>query len=127
VLAQAGGTLITLTSTAINGYSQGAAAATGWNFSPSGSNFTLSLLGAMIAPKHTIIGPPAGTGGTYGPRGAYSNANASLLGNHNPFLESGTTFTISAPGVTTATTVSGFGISPILIFQNRLSPSPPRL
>lgn len=51
----------------------------------------------------TILGPPDGTG-------VYSNANGSITGNtgHNPFIgQTGVTFTLHVPGVTTSTVISG--------------------
>jgi hypothetical protein len=48
-----------------------------------------------------IIGPPGGA--------TYANANGSIAGNkpHNPFLNQSATFTITAPNVTAATTITG--------------------
>ncbi|MBV9007595.1 MAG: PEP-CTERM sorting domain-containing protein [Verrucomicrobia bacterium] len=112
-LTSSSGTELTVTSTSVGGYSVGTSAATGWDFSNSGSSFTLDLLSSSEAPQHGIIGPSSN--GTYS-GGAYSNANSSLLKGHNPFLTSGTTFVINVPGLTSAATVTGatfsFGTTP---------------
>jgi len=57
-------------------------------------------------PIDGIIGPANGSG-------VYSNANGSIAGNgpHNPFLNQTGTFTITAAGVTTASTISAVDIS----------------
>jgi hypothetical protein len=104
-LLSSSGTELTVNS---NGtYSVGSAASTGWVLTSSGSSLLLEGLGTGTqGPKHTIIG--RSNSGTYS-GGAYSNANSSIAGNgpHNPFLESGVTFSLSVAGVTTATTVTG--------------------
>lgn len=86
-------------------YSVGSSVPTGWALSSSGGSLLLEVLGTPEAPAHTIIG--TSSNGTYS-GGTYSNANGSIAGNgpHNPFLESGTTFTLSVPGVTAATTIT---------------------
>ncbi|OJW21460.1 MAG: hypothetical protein BGO49_13390 [Planctomycetales bacterium 71-10] len=66
--------------------------ATGWNLSSSSGVLQLSMVGAPIAPKHGILGP-AGSGGYY------NNANPSLLGNHNPFLNGSATFVLNINGL----------------------------
>ena len=57
-------------------------------------------------PVDGIIGPGDGSG-------VYSNANGSIAGNgpHNPFLNQTGTFTITAAGVTTGSTISAVDIS----------------
>jgi hypothetical protein len=87
-------------------YTVGSAGSTGWSLTSSGSSLTLNVLGTAIGPAHTLIGPS--NNGTY-VGGAYSNANSSIAGNgpHNPFLKNDLTFSISAPGVTGVTTISG--------------------
>ena len=86
-------------------FSVGASVATGWTLSASGGSLLLNVLGTPVGPAHTIIG--TSSNGTYS-GGTYSNAKGSIAGNgpHNPFLESGTTFTLSVPGVTAATTIT---------------------
>ena len=81
----------------------GSGVSTGWVLSISGGVFHLDGLNtAADVPAHTIIGAPDGSG-------VYSNANNSITGNgpHNPFLESGATFTITDAGITADTSVSG--------------------
>lgn len=102
-LTSSSGTELTITSNSVGGYSIGSAQPAGWGFSFSGATLTLNDLVVGSSPKHTVIGPS--NNGTYS-GGAYSSANASLKGNHNPFLKDAT-FTIMAPGVTTLTTVTG--------------------
>jgi len=86
-------------------YSVGSSVATGWALTSMGGSLLLEVLGTPEAPAHTIIG--TSSNGTYS-GGTYSNANGSIAGNgpHNPFLESGTTFTLSVPSVTAATTIT---------------------
>jgi hypothetical protein len=80
--------------------SNGSAQPTQWALSTAGSIFTISVLGTPEAPNHTIIGPADATG-------AYSNANSSITGSsHNPFLGESATFTLSVPGMTSASTIS---------------------
>jgi hypothetical protein len=103
-LASSSGTELTITSNNVGGYTVGATSVpAGWGFSFSGATLTLNDLVGGSSPKHTVIGPS--NNGTYS-GGAYASANASLKGNHNPFLKNAT-FTITAPGVTTLTTVTG--------------------
>jgi hypothetical protein len=82
----------------------GSGVSTGWVLSISGGVFHLDGLNtAADVPAHTIIGAPDGSG-------VYSNANPSIAkdtGPHNPFLESGATFTIADAAITADTTVSG--------------------
>jgi hypothetical protein len=86
-------------------YTIGSTVDTGWALTSSGNSLLLELLGTREAPRHTIIGPS--NNGTYF-GGIYSRANSSIKGNgpHNPFLESGVTFSLAVPGVTAATTVT---------------------
>src|SRR5262249_28072461 len=60
----------------------------------------LHVLGTLIGPAHTIIGPPAGTG-------LYSAANGSIAGNgpHNPFLAGTVSFDLTGSFLA-STTVS---------------------
>jgi hypothetical protein len=77
-------------------------AAVDWAYSSTANTGLLDVLGPGAAgPEHLIIGPP-------GPGGIYSNANSLIAGNsaHNPFLNQTASFTITAPGVTAATTIS---------------------
>src|SRR5262249_4151137 len=66
-------------------FTNGSSVSTGWALegspNPTGEALRLHVLGTLIGPAHTIIGPPAGTG-------LYSAANGSIAGNgpHNPFL-----------------------------------------
>lgn len=102
-LSSSSGTELTVNSDQT--YTVGSSASTGWVLSsPSSGSFELTVLGAA-GPEHTIIG--GSSNGTYS-GGTYSNAAGSIAGNtpHNPFLESGTTFALALPGVTSATTVS---------------------
>jgi hypothetical protein len=60
-----------------------------------------------IGPSHTLIGPPAASG-------KYDAANGSITSNpHNPFTAGLDIFSISVPGVTSATTITNavFGFS----------------
>jgi hypothetical protein len=74
--------------------------------SPAAHTFKLDDLNNGDGPAHTIIGPS--NNGTY-TSGAYSVANSSIAGSktHNPFLESGTSFTLSLTGVTSNTVITG--------------------
>ena len=77
-------------------------AAVDWAYSSTATTGLLNVLGPGAAgPEHLIIGPP-------GPGGIYSNASGSIAGNnaHNPFLNQVASFTITAPDVTAATTIS---------------------
>lgn len=112
-LSSSSGTELTVAS---NGsYTIGSSVSSGWSLTSSGSTLTLNVLGTPTAPKHTLIGPS--NNGTYS-GGSYSNANSSIAGNgpHNAFLKGDLTFSISAPGVTAATTMTGatffFGTAP---------------
>src|SRR4029077_1289023 len=87
-------------------YSVGSAVSTGWVLTSSGSSLLLEGLGVGTqGSKHTIIG--RSSNGTYS-GGTFSKANSSITGNgpHNPFLESGVTFSLSVVGVTASTTVT---------------------
>ena len=80
---------------------------TGWVLDSTGPNFHLNGLGtAANVPAYTILGAPDGTG-------VYSNANGSIAGNngHNPFLNQSATFTLSIPGLTSASLISGVNFS----------------
>jgi hypothetical protein len=88
-------------------FTLGSTVSTGWALSTSGTTTgTLDVLGTSTAPKHLIIGPP-------GSSGTYSNANSSIAGHHahNPFLNQIATFTISAPNVSDATSISAVTFS----------------
>lgn len=102
-LTSSTGTELTVNSDAT--YSVGSSVATGWALNSMGGSLLLEVLGTPEAPAHTIIG--TSSNGTYS-GGTYSNANGSIAGNgpHNPFLESGATFTLTVPGVTATTTVT---------------------
>ena len=112
-LASSSGTQITVN--ANDTFTTGATVSTGWGLTtPTASTLYLNVLGTQTGPEHLIIGPA-------GPGGLYSDANGSIAGNapHNPFLQSGATFTIGLTGVTANTTVTGvalsFGTTPGLI------------
>ncbi len=96
-------------------YTIGSSVSTGWSLTSAGPALTLNVLGTLIGPAHTLIGPS--NNGTY-VSGSYSSANSSIAGNgpHNPFLKSNLTFNISAPGVTSATKLTAatfyFGTAP---------------
>jgi len=89
-------------------------AGVGWVYTPTATTGTLDVLAGTghAGPTHTIIGPSGGA--------TYSNANTSIAGNgsNNPFLNQAATFTILAPGVTAATTISAamfsFGIEAVV-------------
>ena len=92
-LSSSSGTEVSLHS---NGtYTTGSWVATGWQLASTLGFIQLSSLPS--GNKHTLIGPSSS--GSYS-GGTYSNANASLKGNHNPFLESGATFVLHVDGVT---------------------------
>lgn len=108
-----------LTVNADDTYTVGGSVATGWALtSPTASTLYLNVLGTATGPEHLIIG--GSSNGTF-VGGTYSNANGSIGGNapHNPFLESGATFTIGLTGVTASTTITSaafsFGTTPGLI------------
>ena len=83
-------------------------AAVGWFYSSTATAGTLDVLSGPghAGPAHLIIGPPGG-GGTY------SAANGSIAGNgpHNPFLNQSASFTLTAPNVTSDTTITGVTFS----------------
>jgi hypothetical protein len=107
MLSSSSGTEITVNSNAVGGYTVGSAVPAGWVLSQSGSSFLLNDLAGTghAGPAHTIIGPS--NNGTYS-GGAYSNANGGIAGNptHNPFLESGVTFTIADADITATTNIT---------------------
>jgi hypothetical protein len=79
-------------------------AAVGWVYTTSSSSAgKLDVLQGPghAGPAHLIIGPPGGP--------TYAGANGSIAGNgpHNPFLNQSATFTVTAPNVTTSTTITG--------------------
>ena len=91
-------------------FTVGSSVSTGWTLTSMGGSLLLEVLGTAEAPAHTIIG--ASSNGSFS-GGTYSNANNSITGNgpHNPFLESGATFTLSVPGVTANTTITAASFS----------------
>jgi hypothetical protein len=102
-LGSVNGTLINIDSTTRLATVDTVDSITHWTVSSSLSNLTskvsLTALGSG-QPRNGIIGP-AGTDGTY------SAANSSLLGStHEPLISQTATFTINAPGVTAATSVT---------------------
>lgn len=108
-LASSSGQELTINPTT-RAFTLGPTVSTGWGLNTGVmGGLQLDLLSTSTPPKHTIIGPPAMTG-------LYSNANSSLLGNHNPFLNQTASFTVDVTGVTAATTITGatfsFGTSP---------------
>jgi hypothetical protein len=82
----------------------------GWDFSNSGSNFTLEELGSAEGNNQTIVG---GAGATSYPHAVGSVDN----GSHDPFLQGSATFHLTGlTGITGSTTITGvtfsFGTSP---------------
>jgi len=84
-----------------------ASSLTHWADTMSGSTFTLTTLSGS-QPNQMIIGPDNGSG-------KFSNANASII-NFNPTVLGSASFTLSIPGVTSASTISNvrieFGTGP---------------
>jgi len=108
-LASSSGQELTINPTT-RAFTLGSTVSTGWGLNTGVmGGLQLDLLSTSTPPKHTIIGPPDMTG-------LYSNANSSLLGNHNPFLNQTASFTVDISGVTPTTTITGatfsFGTSP---------------
>ena len=89
-------------------YTVGTTGTTDWSLTSSGGTFDLNALGVAHAPE-TVIG--TSSTGNY-TTGTYSNANPSITGsNHNPFLESGASFSISISGISASTIVNSAIIS----------------
>ena len=82
-------------------YTLGSPVSTGWSLTTQGSSLYLNVLGTAIGPAHLIIGGPNASN-------VYASAGGSIAGNsaHNPFLSSGTTFSLNVPGVTAASTIT---------------------
>ena len=82
-------------------------AAVGWVYSSAATDGALDVLTGPghAGPAHLIIGPPGGP--------TYSNADGSIAGNgpHNPFLNQSASFTLTAPNVTSDTTITGVTFS----------------
>ena len=77
----------------------------GWDFSNSGSNFTLEELGSLEAPSQTIVG---GAGATSYPHAVGSIDN----GSHDPFLQGSATFHLTGlTGITSGTTITAVTFS----------------
>lgn len=77
-----------------------------WAASLSGSTVTLTTLSGG-QPNELIIGPDSAGG--FAGLGLYNNANSSIH-NFNPSVLGTATFTLSIPGVTANSTISGVGI-----------------
>ena len=79
----------------------------GWVYSSAATDGALDVLTGPghAGPAHLIIGPPGGP--------TYSNADGSIAGNgpHNPFLNQSASFTLTAPNVTSDTTITGVTFS----------------
>jgi len=76
-----------------------------WTASKAGTSINLTTLGAGT-PNILIIGPDDAGGFTH--LGFYDNANKSITGDsHNPSVLGSATFTITIPGVTSSSTLSG--------------------
>jgi hypothetical protein len=84
----------------------------GWDFSNTGSVFTLEELGSAQNAHQLILG------GTQGSSTPYPNANGSIHDNngHTPFLQGDAVFTLTVAGVTANTSITAatfsFGTSP---------------
>ena len=104
MMAQSHAQLITVTG-AGNGMT-GATTSAGWGF---GTNFNSALILCEICPGSASLinpvtgGPPSHT--IIGP-GPFTNPNASITGNHNPYLNQSVTFVINDGSFTPITTVS---------------------
>ena len=83
-------------------YSNGAVLPTGWG---GGAGLHFTALG-FSGPAFTILGSPDASN-------VYSAAGGSIAGNgpHNTFLVGPVTFTLSVPGVTSASKITGFTFS----------------
>jgi hypothetical protein len=68
------------------------------------TNHIDDLAAGGSSPAQTIIGAPNGSG-------AYSNANNSITGNHNPHIDQSATFTLVYSGMTGASTVTSATMS----------------
>jgi len=83
-------------------FTNGGTVSTGWVLDGDFPGFIhLNVLGTPEAPQHTILGAPDASN-------VYSNAKDSIAktgGPHNPFLAGPVSFTLSVPGVTSATSV----------------------
>lgn len=103
-LGSSSGTEITVASD--NTFKLGSTVITGWGLTSSSGLFELSALGTATTPSHLIIGGPGA--GLH-----YTSANGSIAGNkaHNPFLAGVATFTLSIPGMTASTSVTGVNFS----------------
>jgi PEP-CTERM motif-containing protein len=127
VLSSSAGQLLTVA--ADGTFTTGSTVATGWGLDAAAlGTIHLDDLG-FAGPAHTIIGPADGGG-------VYSNANNSIAGNvpHNPFLNQVATFTISVPGVTADTLITGATFSfnsdvgfntPGCVVGRECTPTPP--
>jgi len=76
-------------------YADGSSVSTGWHVDTSGTGLWVHMLGVGgTAPKHGIIGDPAGTD-------IYVQANSSITGTpHNPFLAGDVVYNLTIPGLT---------------------------
>ena len=84
-------------------------AASGWSLATVGSSLKLNVLGMPTAPAHLVIGPPLENAGkSHGTAGSYADANGSITGGpHNPFFGEALNFTVTVPGVTSQSSITG--------------------